>query len=266
MSKLIFAFFSLAFLCQNLRGRVQLNNSIIKLRTPNKSKRLLSRDFEALMERRLHEKEAVIPDLKFRINRKAEFKKLTFMKIIASILQKAKERKLRIKSIKLGKNIRSIFENKDISSALNEYINDPNFPKRYAQEKRANDRRKRRLVQLSQEQTLQKREARKQRRLQKMSFKMAGDMTQMPFPPMVMNGPHYHPPMNITINQLPNMNPRSETSPLELQEKEYASEVKGLKSVLEKMRLAKTNFVDMRTQVAGELGSGFNAVQNQALE
>lgn len=268
MSKLIFTIFLLAFFSRGTGGRVQLHNSVIKLKnTVTKSNRLLSRDFAALMERRLHEKEELIPDQKFLINRKAEFKKLKFMKIIASILKKAKERKLQIKSIKLGKNIRSIFENKDISTVLNEYINDPNFLKKYNQEMRANNQRKRKLVQVNRTKQVFKMNAlRKQRQLKKMSFEMSGDMTQMPFPPMVMNGPHYHPPMNITINQLPNMNPRSENSPLELQRTEYQGEVKALGIILENLRTAKEEYVKMKTQVTGKLGEGFNSVQNQALE
>lgn len=31
----------------------------------------------------------------------------------------------------------------------------------------------------------------------------------MPYPPFLLNGPHFHPPMNIQINTLPFPNPRA---------------------------------------------------------
>ena len=40
-------------------------------------------------------------------------------------------------------------------------------------------------------------------------FKFAPGFAGMPFPPMLMNGPHFHPPTNININALPFPNPRA---------------------------------------------------------
>ena len=42
-------------------------------------------------------------------------------------------------------------------------------------------------------------------------FDYAPNFAGMPFPPFLMNGPHYHAPMNIKINSLPFPNPRAET-------------------------------------------------------
>ena len=64
---------------------------------------------------------------------------------------------------------------------------------------------------------------------------MNADLGQMPFPPMVMNGPHFHPPMNITINQLPNMNPRAENNPIGIQVKEYKRETEQLEKIIDKI-------------------------------
>ena len=40
-------------------------------------------------------------------------------------------------------------------------------------------------------------------------FNFAPGFAGMPFPPMLMNGPHFHPPTNININALPFPNPRA---------------------------------------------------------
>ena len=39
-----------------------------------------------------------------------------------------------------------------------------------------------------------------------MDFKYSPGFAGMPFPPFMMNGPHFHPPYNITLNALPTQN------------------------------------------------------------
>ena len=41
-------------------------------------------------------------------------------------------------------------------------------------------------------------------------FSFQPSFSGMPYPPFLLNGPHYHPPMNIMINTLPYPNPRAE--------------------------------------------------------
>ena len=219
-----------------------------------------------------HSSHSTIPSQRFLVRKGDQYKKLKFMEIVSSIRKVAKERRLQIKSVQLGREIRRIFENKDVAKVLNEYINDPKFERKLTQERHRYQRyqRERRLLATRRRHLASRRLSNKKKggASNSMNFEMSGDLTQMPFPPMVMNGPHYHPPMNITINQLPNMNPRSETNPLELQLKEYETESKKLNQVLEVMDSATgpmATFRDMKRAVDGKLGEGFNFVKDKAL-
>lgn len=41
------------------------------------------------------------------------------------------------------------------------------------------------------------------------NFNFAPGFAGMPFPPFLMNGPHYHAPMSVNVNSLPFNNPRA---------------------------------------------------------
>ena len=40
-------------------------------------------------------------------------------------------------------------------------------------------------------------------------FHFSPNFAGMPFPPFLLNGPHFHPPINVTINTLPHPNARA---------------------------------------------------------
>ena len=40
-------------------------------------------------------------------------------------------------------------------------------------------------------------------------FHFSPNFAGMPFPPFLLNGPHFHPPINVTINTLPHPNSRA---------------------------------------------------------
>lgn len=249
-------------------GRVLLRDGAIRLsNSKSPIKKLLHSDFQSLFDRRLRDSTDSIPPQRFAVRHDDDYKKLRFMEIVSSIQQTAKDRHLKIKSVQLGRNIRKVFENEDIAKVMNQFVNDPSLPKKLAAEKKKKARlvRARRLLAQRQKALAVKRN----RKLnQKMNFEMAGDMTQMPFPPMVMNGPHFHPPMNVTINQLPSMNPRAENDPLELQAAEYRTQVNGLKEiegVLAKATGTASMFDSFKRTVDEALDKGFNAVKNNAL-
>lgn len=307
--KLIIFLFTFLILIHVQQNRVLLRTGSIKLRNSSKElKKLLNKDFKVLMERRLLELKEQIPEQVFKIPKKDNYKKVKFMRVIANILKEAKARKLNIKSIKLGRKIRNIFENKDISKIMMQYINDPKFFQKYRfEEKKYKSflQKNRRLRQIRDNKIQnQQRKLRyvqempnsfSERRLQRglrgkkggskgrssrgggskgggesgnMEFQMSGDMSQMPFPPMVMNGPHYHPPMNITINQLPNMNPRTERNPIELQLSEYKSQTEQLDRIfseLTKVGGTVPNFEKFNGSIKQMLDTSFNSVKDKAI-
>lgn len=235
-------------------------------------KQLAHPDFQDLFERRLADGAEAVPSQHFRVDRNDDYKKLKFMEIVSSIQKTAKARHLKIKSIGLGRNIRKVFENDDVAKVMNEYVNDPKLSVKLTQERQRKDRiyRARRLEQkrLQKLRTKMRSKSPSPRKTRNMKFQMSGDMSQMPYPPVMMEGPTFHPPMNVTINQLPSMNPRAELNPLALQQKEYEKELDGLskiKAQLEGTDGALSEFNRLKDAVISSLNEGFNQVQNNAL-
>ena len=134
--KVMFFISLLAFIFHDLPNRILNFKGGVKLRiNSSKSlKRNLHPDFKSLFERRLYDRENKIPEKSFVIKHDEEYKKTKFMKIVASILKEAKAKNLKIKSIKLGKKIRSIFDNPHISEVLIDMVNDPKFFNKFKKE------------------------------------------------------------------------------------------------------------------------------------
>ena len=128
-------------------------------------------DFKALVERRLKDKTAKPLQKSFLIKKNEEYKKAKFMGVVASILKEAKQKKMRIRSIKLGRNIRSIFENQNVSKIMNEMINDPNFLKNYHKELELNKKHQQEKLKL---QKLMKKTKRQKRYFNKIRKKCKG--------------------------------------------------------------------------------------------
>ena len=138
----------------------------------------------------------------FRVRKNDSYKKLKFMEIVGSILKTAKKRRLKIKKIQLGSKVKRIFQNPDINNILAQYINDRHFFKKLAIERK----RYRKLTTLQRQSNRQEKGSTNKRELANFNFdpKFAG----MPFPPFLMNGPHYYPQTELTVNAVPNPYPR----------------------------------------------------------
>lgn len=50
-----------------------------------------------------------------------------------------------------------------------------------------------------------------------MKFNFMPGFAGMPFPPFMMNGPHFHPPIDVTVNSIPNPNPKADLNPFEIE-------------------------------------------------
>jgi hypothetical protein len=206
----------------SVSSRVLVHNSVVVMeRNHGKAKyRGVKADFKALFERRLSDGVGGTFSQKFAVEKNDGYKKLKFMKIIASILETAKARHLKVKDIKLGSHLKKVFENPGLTHTLAKYINDPKFLQKYQTEKRKYRNylraRKQRLIEIA-----------KRKKNQNTRRELANDKQQkftfepgfagMPSPPFMMNGPHFHPPLNITINALPHPNPRTESNPVLLE-------------------------------------------------
>ena len=57
----------------------------------------------------------------------------------------------------------------------------------------------------------------------------------MPFPPFMMKGPHFHPPVDVTVNSIPNPNPKADLNPFEIEKENLKSQINQLADVKSKL-------------------------------
>ena len=227
-----------------------------------------------IMERKLSDEPKVSPQ-KYKVEHKLSKmeRQLKFMKVVQGILKNAKKKNLEIQSIKLGANVKKIFHNKNVSKDLNKYVNDKNFDRKLRHLER-----KVRKLKLKQTQT-GKRKAEngsgamgfagegaqgdqfpeRQSKLSAaggggdmMKFNFLPGFAGMPFPPFMMNGPHFHPPVAVTVNSIPNPNPRSVLNPFEIEQSNLKKQIDELSNVKDSLSMleAKMNRVDNNIQLS----------------
>lgn len=56
-----------------------------------------------------------------------------------------------------------------------------------------------------------------------MGFNFMPGFAGMPFPPFMMKGPHFHPPVDVTVNSIPNPNPKADLNPFEIEKENLKS-------------------------------------------
>lgn len=220
-----------------------------------------------IMERKLSDEPKVSPQ-KYKVEHKLSKmeRKLKFMKVVQGILKNATKKNLEIQSIKLGANVKKIFHNKNVSKDLNKYVNDKNFDRKLRHLER-----KVRKLNLKQTQS-GKRKAENgsgamgfanegaqgnqppERKMNKdmMKFNFLPGFAGMPFPPFMMNGPHFHPPVAVTVNSIPNPNPRSVLNPFEIEQSNLKKQIDELSNVKDSLSMleAKMNRVDNNIQLS----------------
>jgi hypothetical protein len=186
-------------------------------------------------------------------------------KMVRDIKKNASKNKLRIKRVLLGDEVKQKFNDKNLTMHFSKLLNMPNLNKHM---KSVN----RRLKKLRRK--MKKNQIKKQKDLKKaqniapsptpspeqvnrnlagapkagastggkggegdnlMKFNFLPGFAGMPFPPFMMNGPHFHPPLNVTVNSLPNPNPRAELDPKEIEEENVKSQLKSLQPINDKL-------------------------------
>lgn len=216
------------------------------------SNTLMDRNLRDAQEKAIKEKRVKIDTHLSKMERK-----LKFLQIVQGIVQKAKKENLDIKSIKLGSDVMKIFKEKDLKQELGKYVNDPSLDKKVAKLEKE--------VQNLHRNTVQAKYPSRRlglrpgfrvpppRKLPKkgmmkglggkamggakggaaggannMNFQFLPGIAGVPFPPMMMNGPHYHPPISVTVNSIPNPNPRSSLNPFEIEQSNLTKQVQEL--------------------------------------
>ena len=206
--------------------------------------------------------------------------KLNFMKIMLKILKHAHNRKLDIKNIKLGKGLKKKFNNPFIVDDMKSFLKAKNIKNKIQimQKKIKSQQRKLKISKKVQKRALKAQktalkaqkaqlEAQKRKRYltalpsvptatdtpaNTMGFNFLPGFAGMPFPPFMMQGPHFHPPINMTVNSIPNPNPQADLNPFEIEQS-------NLKTQLDELSSIKTKLLGLGTKMSSidqQIGDG----------
>lgn len=174
--------------------------------------------------------------------------RLRLMKVAKSIRKNAKKKQMNVKRLRIGKNVRKLFQNENVANDLAKYLADPKLDSRIHKEQK-------KIEELSPKPEPSPQPKKKARKLKVRlteneipnellpprelpEFKYMPGVAGAPFPSYFMNGPHHHPPMKITVNSLPNPNPRAALNPFEVQHislKKQVRELTGISAQLDKL-------------------------------
>lgn len=84
----------------------------------------------------------------------------------------------------------------------------------------------------------------------------------MPFPPFMMNGPHFHPPLNVTVNAIPNRDSKRELNPHEIEEENLKNQQEAMKPIKDQMRAIMEQIQNVSSDINVNLSDEFEKVQN----
>lgn len=204
----------------------------------------------------------------FKNENNAQVKKLLeekmLSKMVNNIKKNARKNKLRIKRVLLGDEVKQKFDDKNLTMHFSKLLNMPNLNKHMKSVNRRLKKLRKKIKKnnIKKQKTLKKTENNGQNPPQEVNRNLAGKtgasktgaskggaaggdnlmkfnflpgFAGMPFPPFMMNGPHFHPPLNVTVNSLPNPNPRAELDPKEIEEENVKSQLKSLQPINDKL-------------------------------
>ena len=95
-----------------------------------------------------------------------------------------------------------------------------------------------------------------------MEFNFMPGFAGMPFPPFMMNGPHFHPPLNVTVNALPNPNQRAMEHPSALEETNIEENQEILEPILDKLTEIKGKLEGATSDTNVDIQGKFQQVLN----
>ena len=93
-----------------------------------------------------------------------------------------------------------------------------------------------------------------------MNFQFLPGIAGVPFPPMMMNGPHYHPPVSVTVNSIPNPNPRSTLNPFEIEQSNLTKQVDELKKIKQNLKQLTSSLGQIDEDVETKLNEKYQRV------
>lgn len=84
----------------------------------------------------------------------------------------------------------------------------------------------------------------------------------MPFPPFMMNGPHFHPPLNVTVNAIPNRDSKRELNPHEIEEENLKNQQDAMQPIKAQMHAIMEQIQNISSDINVNLNDEFEKVQN----
>lgn len=253
-------FFTFLFILQFTSNRI-LNKSNIKLKNSYDIPRNLRLNQDQIKE-------------SYNLGKVAnkEVGKLNFMKVMLKILKHADNRKLNIKNIKLGKGLKKVFKNPFIVDDMKSFLEAKNVGNKIKiMEKKIQKEQRKLTIKRKKENELKIKRKRKLNAVTDAAKKAAGGegataeqpantmgfnflpgFAGMPFPPFMMQGPHFHPPINMTVNSIPNPNPQADLNPFEIEQS-------NLKTQLDELSSIKTKLLGLGTKMSSidqQIGDG----------
>jgi hypothetical protein len=94
-------------------------------------------------------------------------------------------------------------------------------------------------------------------------LELTGNLAEMPFPPMLVNGPHYHAPMNITVQSQTNLKPHQINDPTVMQLEVMTKHDNDLTALFEQVKPLEGLFESMRTSIMGGSDTALKAVEEK---
>lgn len=86
-----------------------------------------------------------------------------------------------------------------------------------------------------------------------MKFNFLPGFAGMPFPPFMMNGPHFHPPIDVTVNSIPNPNPKADLNPFEIENANLQTQINSLSDIKTKMFKVESDLNQVNQQITDGL-------------
>lgn len=174
--------------------------------------------------------------------------------MVQDIKKKAKKNHMKIKRVLLGEQVKQKFHEKNLATHLSKLLSMGNLQSHIKSTKRKLKQRKKKMLRKKRKSKKKKSKpnpgqmdprtlassmssmsggsSSKKGSDNLMKFNFLPGFAGMPFPPFMMNGPHFHPPLNVTVNSLPNPNPRAELDPKEIEEENVKTQLKALNPIL----------------------------------
>ena len=82
-----------------------------------------------------------------------------------------------------------------------------------------------------------------------MKFNFLPGFAGMPFPPFMMNGPHFHPPIDVTVNSIPNPNPKADLNPFEIEKANLQTQINNLDDVKSKLMVIDSRMAQLNQNI-----------------